>query len=103
MLGLLINKQSGIPSKLTPHSVLAAAGTVGSWQPGIKQCLQQEKERKQVSVRPEMPSVKHPRAQEFPMRNQPFLPCAVGSGLDVASKLLSITSGWWLADVRTPV
>lgn len=58
MLGFLINKQSGILSKLTPHSVLAAVGTVGSWQPGIKQCLQQEKERKQVCVRPKMPGVK---------------------------------------------
>lgn len=36
VLKFLINKQSGILSKLTPCSVLAAVGTVGSWQPGIK-------------------------------------------------------------------
>lgn len=62
MPGFLINKQSGISSELTPHSVLAAVGTVGFWQPGIKECLQQEKERKQVSMTPKMPCIEHHRA-----------------------------------------
>lgn len=105
MPGFSINKQSGILSKRTPHSVLAAVGTVGSWQPGIKQCLQQEKERKRVCMRPKMPNVKHHRAWGFPVSNQAFLPYAVGSGLDTDSEFLSlnVTSGWWLTDVSTPV
>lgn len=97
MLGFLINKKSGILSKLTPHSILAAVGTVGFWQPGIKQRLQQEKERKQVCMRPKKPSVKHHRDEGFPVSNQAFLLCAVGSGLDVDREflLLNVTSGWW--------
>lgn len=96
MLGFLINKQSGILSKLTPHSLLAAVEAVGFWQPGIKQCLQQEKERKRVCVRPKMPSVNHHGAKGFPVSRRAFLLRAVGSGSDTDREflLLNVTGGW---------
>lgn len=90
---------------MTPCSVLAAVGTVGSWQPEIKQYLQQEKGRKRVCVRPKLPSEKQHRAQGFPGSNQAFLLCATGSSLDTDSEFLflNVSSGWWVTDVRTPV